>query len=157
MYLKSFVLAAVMAMSAYAEERVNVIYAHDSFSTIAGPKGGNVHVHSGGITIADMEGKPIWNDNAPGGATSCANPNIELKIWSSCWDGEYTFNCGMDVFARMQGCDVATSGGRSFKGEVDASIDFIGIAISTSDTCGLSIPTRDNCDGATFHVVAHNP
>jgi len=157
MNFKSFLLAAVMAMSADAEERVNVIYARSSFSTIAGPKGGNVHSHSSGITIADAEGKPLWNDKTPGGATSCANPNMELKIWSSCWDGEYIFNCGTDVFARMQGCDVTTSGGRSFKGEVDSSTEFIGIAISTSNTCGLSIPVRDNCDGATFHVVAHNP
>jgi hypothetical protein len=157
MTFKSFLLAAVMAMSAHAENRVNVFYSTSSFSTIACPNGGNVHGHSSGITVADMEGKPLWNDKEPGGAISCANPNMELRIWSSCWDGEYIFNCGTDLYANIRSCGLKTSGGRSFYGEVDASIEFIGISISVSNTCGLSIPTRDNCDGATFHVVAHNP
>ncbi|CAG7558738.1 unnamed protein product [Fusarium equiseti] len=157
MNYKSFLLAAAMAMSAHAENRVNVFYSTGSFSTIAGPKGGNVHGHSSGFTVADMEGKPLWNDKEPGGVAACINPNMELRIWSSCWDGEYIFNCGVDLYANIQSCGVKTRGGRSFYGEVDASIDFIGIAISLSNTCSLSIPTRDNCDGTTFHVVAHDP
>ncbi|KAF4416071.1 hypothetical protein F53441_14567 [Fusarium austroafricanum] len=135
-----------------------LIYSRSDFATIAGPKGGNQFGHSSGITITDADGKELWNDKSPGGATSCANPNMELKVKSSCWDGEYIFNCGCDVFARMQGCNVQTSGGRSFKGEVDSSTQFIGIAISQTNICGASFPVRDECkEGATFEVVSHNP
>ncbi|KAF9775149.1 hypothetical protein IL306_006775 [Fusarium sp. DS 682] len=160
MLFNTFLLTSLMAMFGHAQKptkNLNFIYSRGDFATISGGTG-NEFGHSTGLTITDSEGKELYSESYPGGASPCANPNMELKIKSSCWEGEFTFNCAADVFGKIKGCDVVPGGGDSWPGKVDSSTEFIGIAISQTHVCGGGFPTGGECgEGATFSIASHNP
>ncbi|KAJ4246020.1 hypothetical protein NW762_013764 [Fusarium torreyae] len=166
MTLKTLLLVTAMAVTGYAkntaptiEKNLNFIYSRGDFATVGGTSG-NEFGHRTGLTITDADGKELYSESYPGGASPCANPNMELRITSSCWEGEFKFNCAANVMGVIQNCDVVPSGDGllSWPGKVDSSTEFVGIAISQTDVCGGGFPTGGECgDGATFNIASHNP
>ncbi|KAM5516710.1 hypothetical protein FOXYSP1_03661 [Fusarium oxysporum f. sp. phaseoli] len=67
------------------KKNVNSIYSHGNFATISGGTG-NKFGHNTGLTITDSARKEPYSEPYSGGASPCANPNMELKIKSSCWE-----------------------------------------------------------------------
>jgi hypothetical protein len=161
MMSKTFLLAiaASLSVAQTIEKNLNFIYSRGDFATIPGPGGvGGEFGHSTGLTITDANGAELYSEDYPGGASPCANPEMELKITSSCWEGEYTFKCSSDNFGNYQSCSVSDGGILAWPGAVDKSIEYVGISISVSGTCGGGFPTGGECgEGATFAIASHNP
>lgn len=86
----TLLLAGIMAMIGHAKKptkNLNSIYFHGNFTTISGGTG-NKFGHNTGLTITDSARKEPYSESYSGGASPCANPNMELKIKSSCWEDE---------------------------------------------------------------------
>lgn len=155
MSFKALFLTATMASSALAANNLNFIYSRGDFAT--GGPGGTQTGHTSGLTITDNTGKELYSESYPGNASPCANPNMELKITSSCWEGELSFNCAASAFGRINGCEVK-AGDTKFPGKVDSDENFTGISVSVQDVCGGGFATGGDCgEGATFVIASHNP
>ncbi|PNP73795.1 hypothetical protein FNYG_12985 [Fusarium nygamai] len=155
MSFKALFLTAAMASSALAANNLNFIYSRGDFAT--GGPGGTQTGHTSGLTITDNTGKELYSESYPGNASPCANPNMELKIKSSCWEGEFSFNCAASAFGRINGCEVK-AGDNKFPGKVDSDENFTGISVSVQDVCGGGFATGGDCgEGATFEIASHNP
>ncbi|PCD42199.1 hypothetical protein AU210_004731 [Fusarium oxysporum f. sp. radicis-cucumerinum] len=86
----TLLLAGIMAMIGHAKKstkNLNSIYFYGNFTTISGGTG-NKSGHNTGLTITDSARKEPYSEPYSGGASPCANPNMELKIKSSCWEDE---------------------------------------------------------------------
>ncbi|KAI3587991.1 hypothetical protein IWW34DRAFT_840263 [Fusarium oxysporum f. sp. albedinis] len=78
----TLLLAGIMAMIGHAKKptkNLNSIYFHGNFTTISGGTG-NKFGHNTGLTITDSARKEPYSEPYSGGASPCANPNMELKI-----------------------------------------------------------------------------
>ncbi|KAI9159157.1 Glucan 1,3-beta-glucosidase [Paramyrothecium foliicola] len=138
---------------------LNFVYARKDWASSPGIGGGADFGHTSGFTITDTEGNELWHEEYPGGASPCANPLMELRFTSSCWDGQWVFKCSSDNFARYQSCSAGVDGGVvEWPGAVDKSIHYAGISITVSGTCGGSFSTNSVCGkGDTFKLESHKP
>ncbi|KAG7417820.1 hypothetical protein ACKAV7_002910 [Fusarium commune] len=147
-----------MAMIGHAKKptkNLNSIYSRGNFAIISGGTG-NKFGHNTGLTKTDSAQKEPYSESYSGGASPCDNPNMELKIKSSCWEGELAFNYAADIYGKIKGCDVVPDGGLSRQEKVDPSTESIGIAISQTDVCGGGFPTGGECgEGATLSIASH--